>query len=118
MKNLVRFLRYAVLEDYSGRPRPRRRRRMFRRGPTRDEKYKAWIRNQPSRISGRMGCEAAHVGHDGGTGQNASDTTCVSLTPAEHREYHCIGRKRFERKYRVDLDFEAERLFMEWSSQQ
>ena len=31
-----------------------------------------------------------------GMSMKASDFTCVSLTPAEHREYHRIGREAFE----------------------
>jgi len=117
MTRLVRFLRCAVLDQVE-RIRRRPRRRKFYRGPVRSKKYKAWIRTLPSAVSGRMGCEAAHVGHDGGMRQKASDTTCVPLTPAEHREYHQIGRKDFEKKYGIDLDLVAEALFQTWCSLQ
>jgi hypothetical protein len=48
-----------------------------------------------------MGCEAAHTGTDGGMAQKASDFSAIPLTPAEHRDYHQIGRKAFERKHGI-----------------
>jgi hypothetical protein len=49
-----------------------------------------------------MGCEAAHTGDDGGMSQKPSDFTCIPLTPAEHIEYHLVGREEFERRHGID----------------
>jgi hypothetical protein len=87
-----------------------------RKGPPRrtnclrDEAYKAWIRTQPSIVSGLHGCEAAHTGTDGGQSLKASDDTCVPLTPAEHREYHAIGKQSFARRHGVSFGRACARL--------
>lgn len=81
--------------DPSARKKPRRR----RSAAARDYKYRAWVRSLPSAVSGYHGCEAAHTGSDVGTSTKASDYSCIPLTPAEHREYHSIGKLSFERKY-------------------
>lgn len=87
-----------------------------RKGPQRDSEYKAWIRQQPSIVSGQYGCEAAHIGSDGGMSMKASDYSCVPLTPAEHREYH-RGRLTFARRHGVDLAREAARLYAAWQAE-
>jgi hypothetical protein len=46
--------------------------------------------------------------------QKASDYSCVPLTPAEHREYHQIGKAAFARKHGLDYDTCARRLYAEW----
>jgi hypothetical protein len=81
-----------------------------RTNSVRDEDYKAWIRQQPSEVSGHYGCEACHTGEDGGASMKASDTTCIPLTPAEHREYHQIGKHSFALKYRLDYPAICARL--------
>lgn len=83
-------------------------------GPLRDEAYKAWIRQQPSLVSGKTPCDAAHTGSDGGMGQKASDDTCVPLTRAEHREYHRIGKAAFEKRYRLNFADACNRLNAAW----
>ena len=87
-----------------GRKPKRMPRRLRREKPIRDWQYRAWIRTLPSAVSGQYGCEAAHTGSDGGTSQKASDTTCIPLTPEEHREYHRIGRREFERRHELHID--------------
>jgi hypothetical protein len=72
------------------------------RGPVRSSKYRAWIRTQASVVSGLLGCEAAHTGSDGGMRQKASDLSCLPLTPAEHLEYHRIGKPDFEARHGID----------------
>ena len=84
------------------------------RGPLRDWRYRAWIRSLPSAVSGRYGCEAAHTGTDGGMGLKPSDSTCVPLTPDEHREYHQIGKAAFERGYGLNLTALVRRLRRDW----
>jgi hypothetical protein len=89
-------------------------RRKARRGPLRSWKYKAWIRTQPSVVSGLMGCEAAHTGSDGGTSMKANDFTCAPLTLEEHLEYHRIGRAAFELLHGLNFGVTVERLNREW----
>ena len=84
------------------------------RGPERDEDYKAWIRMQPSLVSGLTPCDACHTGSDGGMSMKASDLSCVPLTREEHQEYHRIGKAELERKYRVNFAREVRRLNAEW----
>jgi hypothetical protein len=81
--------------------RERRFPRKPRRGPARDAKYRAWIRTLPSVVSGQGPCEAAHTGTDGGMSQKASDYSCVPLTMPEHREYHQIGKREFEKRHGI-----------------
>jgi hypothetical protein len=107
---LARWVYFHVTGKYS----PRMPRRRPRRGRPRSKPYRKWIRTQPSVASGLMGCEAAHTGSDGGKAMKASDFTCVPLTPAEHLEYHRIGRDGFERKHGICFAAEVERLNMEW----
>jgi hypothetical protein len=96
-------LRYALWQITGRRPSSPRRDFSNRRGPARNWRYRAWIRSQPSVVSERPGCEAAHTGVDGGMRQKASDYSCVPLTPEEHREYHRIGKEAFERLHGIDF---------------
>ncbi len=59
-----------------------------RNPPARDEAYLAWVRTQPSVISGRMGCEAHHVISKRFSSQKTSDYLAIPLTPDEHRKLH------------------------------
>jgi hypothetical protein len=97
---LVDYLRYAVHGERVTIRRPRRRPR--RSGAARNWRYRGWIRTLPSVISGMPGAEAAHTGDDGGMSQKASDYTCIPLTAEEHREYHQVGRREFERRHGID----------------
>jgi hypothetical protein len=38
----------------------------------------------------------------------------VPLTPAEHREYHRIGKADFARRHALDFAREAARLYAAW----
>ncbi len=99
-----RQLYFMVHGIRPARRSPRRRSALHTTGPVRSESYKAWIRTQPSMISGlEVEIEAAHTGSDGGMRLKASDTTCVPLTIEEHREYHRIGRDAMEEKYGVSF---------------
>lgn len=93
---------------------PRKPPQSERKGPPRDARYRAWIRTLPSAVSGKMGCEACHTGSDGGMSQKASDYSCVPLTPAEHREYHRIGKRTFEHCYRIHFASLVRRLNRIW----
>jgi hypothetical protein len=107
---LRKWLAREVLGKDIGRKPPQKE----RKGPARDSDYLAFIRQQPSLVSGQYGCEAAHTGSDGGMSQKASDYSCVPLTPAEHREYHRIGKAAFGRKHGLDYDTCTRRLYAEW----
>jgi hypothetical protein len=95
-----------------GRKPPQRARRSARRGPARDAKYRAWIRTQPSVVSGQYGCEACHTKNNG-MRSKGPDSTCVPLTRAEHREYDA-GRAAFERKYGVVMADKVRELNSRW----
>lgn len=87
-----------------------------RKGPPRDPQYLAWIRTLPSVISGYGPCEACHTGSDGGMSMKASDYSCVPMTPAEHREYHQIGKHAMESKYGISYARAVRRLMREWKA--
>lgn len=70
--------------------------------PVKDPKYLAWIRSLPCAICGRKS-EAAHTGCRG-LSQKASDRRAVPFCSLHHAEYHRIGRRRFERTYRLDIE--------------
>jgi hypothetical protein len=97
-QQLRSYLAWAI----HGRKPQRRAHSPVRRGPPRDEAYKAWIRTLPSVVSGRTPCEACHTGVDGGMSMKASDLSCLPLTGQEHREYHRIGKRAFAHRYRLD----------------
>jgi Protein of unknown function (DUF968) len=103
-----------LYKEVHGRSPKRMQRSKRRETPWRNARYRAWIRTLPSCISGRIGCEAAHTGTDGGMRQKASDFTCVPLTPEEHREYHSIGRRAMEKKYGVSFASISRKLFGVW----
>lgn len=96
--------RYTPLRRYTPVRKVRYR---PRRGPVRDEAYKAWIRTFPCLVCQYWPTEAAHTGRDGGMRQKASDRSCVPLCANCHtqgpRSYHRIGRKRFERRHRLNF---------------
>jgi hypothetical protein len=107
----VRELTYVYWrKDPSARKKPKVR----RTAAARDYKYRAWVRSLPSAVSGYHGCEAAHTGSDVGTSTKASDYSCIPLTPAEHREYHSIGKLSFERKYGLSCAEVVDKLNQVW----
>lgn len=82
--------------------------------PDRNSLYRAWIRTLPSALSNRTPCEACHTGTDGGMSQKSSDYSCIPLTPAEHREYHQIGKPAFEHRHNLDCARLAGELRQAW----
>ncbi len=76
-----------------------------------DPDYLAWIRRLPCIIS-HCQAEASHIVPDGWgkMGSKVSDYRTVPMSRTIHREYHRIGRKRFESKYAIDLAEEQIRL--------
>ena len=91
-----------------------------RRGPLRDEGYKAWIREMPCIVCGVEGrSEAAHTGTDGGMSQKASDYSCVPLCSDCHTQapgaYHRIGKRAFEQKHDLHFVRIVAQLNREWN---
>lgn len=72
--------------------------------PIRDEKHLAWIRTLPCSISHcRRRSEACHTGGHG-ISQKAPDRRAIPLCPLHHKEYHRIGRRKFELSYELDIE--------------
>jgi hypothetical protein len=69
-------------------------------------------------IEGRS--EAAHTGTDGGTGQKASDYSCVPLCSNCHTQaagaYHRIGKRAFEERHHVVFASAVAALNEKWRS--
>jgi hypothetical protein len=107
----MRELTYA----YFGKGPNRRAPRVRRTTCTRDFRYRQWIRTLPSAVSGYRGCEAAHTRSNGGMRMKSGDESCLPLTPAEHREYHEIGKQAFELKHGICCADVAARLNEIWS---
>jgi hypothetical protein len=67
-----------------------------------DAKYLAWIKTLPCLVCRRKS-EAAHTGSRG-LSQKSSDRKAVPFCCLHHKEYHRIGRRRFERSYKLDIE--------------
>ena len=106
-KRLQDYLVYQVLGTQKKPPQQqsqssRRRKAQPRKGPPRNEAYKAWIRTLPSLTSGRTPCDACHT-ETGGMSMKASDETVVPLTREEHQEYHQLGKRAFRAQVPAEL---------------
>jgi len=122
-KHLEAYLAHVVL----GRKLPQRERigprsRPPRKGPARDEDYKAWIRTLDCCACGhRAPNEAAHTGLDGGMSMKASDYSCVPLCSDCHTRgplaYHRIGKRAFERVFALRFASIVAGLRREWNQQ-
>jgi hypothetical protein len=87
--------------------------------PTRNWKYRAWIRSLPCASCGLDPAgEAAHTGSDGGMAQKASDYSCVPLCPDCHTlapyAYHRVGKQAFEVRRNLKLSDLVKRLNRLW----
>jgi len=119
-KQLEAYLAYVVL----GRKLPQRehigpRSGPPRKGPARDEGYKAWIRTLACCACGIEGrSEAAHTGTDSGMSMKASDYSCVPLCPECHTRapgaYHRVGKREFESARGVRFVALVTQLQTEW----
>lgn len=103
-----------------GRRSPDRATTSTRKGPPRDEAYRAWIRTLPCAGCGIEGrSEAAHTGQDGGISMKASDYSCVPLCADCHTQapgaYHRVGKRAFEREHGLCFADVVARLRQEWS---
>lgn len=118
MSSMMRYLNYAV-HGITEHERRKPRRRAGRRGPSRDWKYRAWIRKLPCAFCGTdAGVEAAHTGSDGGMRQKSSDYSCVPLCHDCHQSapisYHRLGRDQFAAQTGIDFADLVSRLNVLW----
>jgi len=86
-----------------------------RKGPARDEDYKARIRTLACCACGpEERSEAAQTGDDGGMSMKASDYSCVPLCPDCHTRvpgaYHRIGKRAFEESHVLSFKILVARL--------
>src|SRR5664279_2587355 len=114
-QQLRSYLAWAI----HGRKPPRRAPSPARRGPPRDEDYKAWIREMPCIACGiNDRSEAAHTGTDGGMSMKASDYSCVPLCSDCHTQapgaYHRVGKRAFEQRHGLSFAGVVERMQREW----
>jgi hypothetical protein len=121
-KHFEAYLAHVVLErKLPQRERIGPRSGPPRKGPARDEEYKAWIREHPCYACGkRAPSEAAHTGTDGGLSMKASDYSCIPLCSDCHTQapyaYHRIGKRRFEQHFGVDCAGLAVALQCKWKA--
>ena len=118
-QQLRSYLAWAV----HGRKPQRRASTSTRKGPPRDEDYKAWIRMLPCCACGVDGrSEPAHTGTDGGMSMKASDYSCVPLCSDCHTQapgaYHRVGKRAFEQRHRISFARIVARLNREWQEKQ
>lgn len=114
-QQLRSYLAWAI----HGRKPPLRAISSGRKGPPRDEDYKAWVREFPCLACHCRGrSEAAHTGSDGGMSQKASDYSCVPLCPDCHTQapgsYHRVGKRAFEQRHGLSFIDIVARLNREW----
>ena len=69
--------------------------------------YLKWIREQPSIVSGKHPCEAAHLHARGAWG---SDYSAIPLTHEEHSALHLKGLDAMEYKWHLNPWHEAWKL--------
>lgn len=88
------------------------RRETFERafgGEERDE----WIKWQPSVVSGKTPCVAAHV-RGGGVAYRADACWTVPMLYVEHQEMHNVGQRTYAARHGLDLEalaIETDRRF-------
>jgi hypothetical protein len=79
----------------------------------RNRPYLRWIRRQGCLVCRRY-AQAHHVHH---AGLKGSDFETVPLCGRHHMELHQVGQSAFERKYVLDLEQEAQRMFEKHSAE-
>lgn len=95
------------------RKSPRRR---SGRGPSRNWKYRAWIRSLPCAACGAPDSQAAHTGKDGGMAQKPSDYSCIPFCVECHAEYDngMESKALFEKAAGIDTAELVRRLNHDW----
>jgi hypothetical protein len=76
----------------------------------RNEPHLKFVASLPSVISGRFGCQAAHVSYadprfgkpERGKGKKADDVFTVPLTPQEHADQHNCNEREWWRQAGID----------------
>lgn len=85
----------------------------------RDPRHLAWIRTLPCAVTGRHGCEAAHISFadrryakpERGKGKKAGDDWAVPLSPEMHRDQHASNEKAWWEARGIDATALATRLW-------
>ena len=107
---LQRYLRYVIHGEKSKRS-PRRK---ARRGP-RAKLEVSGLDSDPAVLRFRNArMRSGPYRNRWRNAAEASDFSCVPLTPGEHREYHRIGKRAFEMEYGVCFREEVRRLNDVW----
>jgi len=71
--------------------------------PFRSQKYKDWVKQLPSCISGLPADDPHHIkGRGYGGSVKPSDLFTMPLTREEHDDFHRIGWESWEAKHNVD----------------
>ena len=114
-RRLEEYLAWAI----HGRKPELRASSPTRKGPPRDEDYKAWIRTLPCVACGIEGrSEASHTGSGGGMRMKASDYACVPLCSGCQtqvpRAYHRMRKRAFELRLGVSFAGIVAQLNREW----
>ena len=74
----------------------------------RSDAYLAWVKQQPSCISGRPSDDAHHIKlHGFGGTVKAPDWATIPLTRLEHTHWHSVGWVHFEECYGSQLEHVA-----------
>jgi hypothetical protein len=73
-----------------------------------DRKYVSWIKKKVCCLCKNDNPDAHHVY------RSANDYSCIPLCRGHHREYHDIEREKFERGYKINLDWEIINLLSEY----
>ncbi len=70
------------------------------------EDYLTYIKSKPCLVCQQAGVHAHHVRFhgEGGIGTKVSDLQAVPLCPIHHRDYHDIGKTRFESLCGLDME--------------
>lgn len=76
--------------------------------------YHEWVKTQPCIVTGRHGAAAHHIKSVKSGGRDYGNQ--VALSPVLHAELHTVGPGKFQRKYGVDLESEADRLRAVWDA--
>lgn len=110
----LRWLTWAVLDRA-----PIRRQRKQRRGPVRDWRYRAFVREHRCATcrTRRYAIDAAHTGSHG-IGQKASDMSTVPLCRCCHNLLHKIGPEAFQRLFQIKFSTIINQLHEEWKETQ
>lgn len=116
MSALGRWLSYAVLGVKP--PIRRRTRGLFYRGPARDPRYRAFVRQYPCAACGSTRfVEAAHTGPHG-LGTKAPDDDIIPLCYWDHwggpDSLHRLGPKTFQKLHGIRFGSVIRSLQAEW----